>query len=233
MLKAALSEQMICQMPLAQLFAQCQRETIHFMRRQPHDTRFGYELFCRAAAGDEAAWVYVYEQYAPLVAHWIGRHPAFIYSDEEIQYLVNRTFERLWRQLAAGKMADFAELKQILRYLELCAVSCLLDFNRQKKGQTETSLETLSYAHPALTIESDPDKWVDEQKVELWRLLWQLVTDEAERMVLIASYIFNLKPDQIQENYHHLFETVKDVYRIKQNLKQRLRRAPQLRQFEM
>ena len=226
-----LTQQDVKTLPLASLFHHCQEETRRFLSRETYDPGFGYELFRRAACGDEAAWECIYQQYTPLVAHWIERNPAVLYSDEEVQYLVNRTFERMWRQINPLTFDRFAELKQLLRYLELCAHSCLLDFNRQKKGRQETSLEMVEYGHPAIRVEVEADKWMDGQRTELWRVLLQLITDEAERVVLVASFILNLKPGQIQEQYSQYFATVVDVYRIKQNILQRLRRAPQLQQF--
>lgn len=231
MLNNSLTHQDVMTLPLAILFHRCQEETSLFLSRKTHDPGFGYELFRRAAEGDEAAWECIYQQYTPLVAHWIERNPAVVYSDEEVQYLVNRTFERMWRQLSAQTFDRFVELKQLLRYLELCAHSCLLDFNRQKKGRTETPLEMVEQGHPAIRVEAEAEKWGDGQRIELWRVLLQLITDEAERVVLVASFILNLKPGQIQEQYGQHFATVVDVYRIKQNILQRLRRAPQLQQF--
>lgn len=219
------------QLPLAALFQSCQHETNNYLRQQRHDTRYAYELFRRAAWGDEVAWECIYMQYAPLVASWIERNPALAFSDEEVQFLVNRTFERMWRRLSPDTLTGFEELKQLLRYLELCANSCLLDYNRKKKGRTETSWDEVEQNHPVLHVETEAEPLAERQQAELWRVLLTLVTDEVERVVLVASFILNLKPQQIQARYEHYFDTVVEVYRVKQNILQRLRRAPQLQQF--
>lgn len=216
---------------LATLRQRCQEETSHFMHQKPHDPRYGYELFRRASEGDEAAWEGIYHQYRSLVSNWIERNPALIYSGEEVQYLVNRAFERMWRSLTPESFTRFEELRQLLRYLELCAHSCLLDYNRKKKGQAETSWDDLEYDHPGQATMIEADGLAEGQKTELWLVLWQLVTDEVERVVLVASFVLNLKPQQIQSEYTEHFPTVSEVYRTKQNILQRLRRAPQLRQF--
>ena len=220
-------------LPLAILQQRCREETTHFMRQKPHDPRYGYELFRRAAQGDEAAWETIYHQYHSLVSNWIERNPALIYSGEEVQYLVNRAFERMWRSLTPESFARFGELRQLLRYLELCAQSCLLDYNRKKKGQTETSWDDLEHDSTGAAAAIEVDSLADGQKAELWRVLWQLVTDEVERVVLVASFVLNLKPQQIQVEYGEHFATVLEVYRTKQNILQRLRRSPQLQQFVM
>ncbi len=225
------TSQDVRQLPLAVLFQCCQRETNNYLHQRPHDTRYAYELFRRAAWGDDVAWECIYMQYAPLVANWIERNPALVFSDEEVQFLVNRTFERMWRRLTPEALAGFEELKQLLRYLELCASSCLLDYNRKKKGRTETSWDELEQNHPVLQVEAEAEPLAEQQQAELWRVLLNLVTDEVERVVLVASFILNLKPKQIQARYGQHFDTVVEVYRIKQNILQRLRRAPQLQQF--
>lgn len=216
---------------LAIVRQRCQEETARFMHHKPHDPRYGYELFRRAAEGDDLAWEYIYLQYHSLVSNWIERNPALIYSGEEVQYLVNRAFERMWRSLTAESFARFGELRQLLRYLELCAQSCLLDYNRKKKGQAETSWDDLEYDQPVQVTLVEVDSLAEGQKAELWRVLWHLVTDEVERVVLVASFVLNLKPQQIQSEYTEHFATVLEVYRTKQNILQRLRRSPQLQQF--
>ncbi|MBP7998356.1 MAG: sigma-70 family RNA polymerase sigma factor [Chloroflexi bacterium] len=226
-----LTLQEVTHLPVATLFQYCQEETTRFLHQQPHDPRFGLELFRRASLGDNVAWECLYLQYAPMVSRWIERNPAMVYSGEEVQYLVNRTFERMWRRLSPQTFAGFEELRQILRYLELCANSCLLDFNRKYKGKTETSLTLLDQGHPAMHVEGEMEKLAEGQRTELWQTLLHLVTDEMERVVLVASFLLNLKPQQIQARYAQYFHTVVDVYRVKQNLLQRLRRSPQLQEF--
>lgn len=218
-------------LPLTVVRQRCQEETAHFLQKKPHDPRYGYELFRRASAGDELAWECIYHQYSSLVSNWLERNPALIYSGEEVQYLVNRAFERMWRCLTPESFARFTELRQLLRYLELCANSCLLDYNRKKKGQLESSLDDLERDHPAHQAAVDTEGMAEGQQAELWQVLGHLVTDEVERVVLVASFILNLKPQQIQSVYTEHFPTVSEVYRTKQNILQRLRRSPQLQQF--
>ena len=85
--------------------------------------------------------------------------------------------------------------------------------------------------HPAHQVVVDAEGMAEGQRAELWQVLGHLVTDEVERVVLVASFILNLKPQQIQSAYTEHFPTVSEVYRTKQNILQRLRRAPQLQQF--
>ncbi len=215
-------------LPINILFRRCQEETLRFQHRLPHDPRYGFELSRRASERNEAAWEYVYQQYGPLVTHWIENHPALIYSDEDVPYLVNCAFERLWRSLTPQTFAGFTELKQVLRYLERCAHSCLLDTNRRRRGRTEVSLELLQQYNLPTPPEAT---WDEPQHAAFWQILTRLVKNEKEKMVLIASFMLDLKPQQIQVQYGHCFPTVASVYRVKQNLLQRLRQIPQLQEF--
>jgi hypothetical protein len=45
------------------------------------------------------------------------------------------------------------------------------------------------------------------------------------------SFVLDLKPGEIQERHPELFASVDDVYRIKRNVVERLRRSPQIREF--
>ena len=57
------------------------------------------------------------------------------------------------------------------------------------------------------------------------------VQDEAERRVAYLCFVLDLKPREVQERHPELYATVDDVYRIKRNLLDRLRRNPAIRAF--
>jgi DNA-directed RNA polymerase specialized sigma24 family protein len=116
---------------LAGIAHRCARETELFFQRQGHDPRYCFELFRRAIVEhDHCAWELVYAQYRPLVTGWVTRHAAFPTSGEEAQYFVNRAFEKMWLALAPEKFGQFANLKSLLRYLQMCVHSVILDHVR-------------------------------------------------------------------------------------------------------
>ena len=81
---------------IAGLAHRCAQETDLFFRRLSYDPAYCFELFRRAILeGNQRAHECIYTQYQPLVAGWVERHPSFAGTDEEVQYFVNRAFEKL------------------------------------------------------------------------------------------------------------------------------------------
>jgi hypothetical protein len=66
---------------------------------------------------------------------------------------------------------------------------------------------------------------------ELWAIVVDEVADETERLLVRLSFVEHLKPRQVQARYPDRFAGVGDVYRIKRNLLDRLRRCPRLARF--
>ena len=228
---STMSDQDVYDLPLATLFHLCQIETTHFQHHQPYDPRYGFELFRRAAEQNELAWECLYRQYMTLVTYWIETHPALPYCQEDVPYIVNRTFERFWQRWTPEMFARFSQLAQILRYLECCAVTCLLDINRRQKHRHELPLEQMSGQPDTLNGYADERHWPEQQRVALWQTLLPLVPDEKEQVVLLLSYLYEWKPKEIYSHYRHQFHSISQVYRIKQNLLHRLRHVPQVQAF--
>src|SRR5204863_9073847 len=62
--------------------------------------------------------------------------------------------------------------------------------------------------------------------------LWQVIQDELngedERVLIYLAYVQGMKPSEISSQHLRLFPTVDDVYRIKRNVLERLRRNRRL-----
>ena len=56
-----------------------------------------------------------------------------------------------------------------------------------------------------------------------------LSDNDRERLVVYASFSLGLKPRELCAQYGDQFANVRDVYRIKQNVLERLRRDPELK----
>jgi DNA-directed RNA polymerase specialized sigma24 family protein len=72
---------------------------------------------------------------------------------------------------------------------------------------------------------------VTYNREELWQLVEQLVTSEAERVVLHERFIYNLPPRAIQARHPTLFSDVSVVYTSLRKLTERLRRNQDLRRL--
>ncbi len=66
---------------------------------------------------------------------------------------------------------------------------------------------------------------------ELRRAIDAELHDEAERLVAHLCLVLDLKPREVSARHPDRFADVADVYRVKRNLLERLRRSPAIRRF--
>jgi DNA-directed RNA polymerase specialized sigma24 family protein len=218
---------------LSQVAQRCGQETNLFFQRERHDPRFCFELFRRAIVDrSQDAWTLVYAQYKPLVSGWVERNSSFVGCGEEVQYFVNRAFEKMWTALPSERFQRFPNLKSLLRYLQMCVHSVIVDYVRRGEldvvdVEPETSVTSDSSREP-VSGGSALDRLYGE---DLWRAISDRLKDDRERIVVHGSFVLALKPREIQVRYAELFPHVKDVYRVKENVLARLARDTALRAF--
>jgi DNA-directed RNA polymerase specialized sigma24 family protein len=219
------------QLGLSALAAACREETNKFLRRETFTDSFCFELFRRAICDQvQPAWETILSQYRGMVLAWVRRHPAATATDEEDDYWVNRTFERFWRAVGPERFGSFRGVADLLTYLKTCAHSVLLDEVRARKA---------AQVEPLPESGEEGDDPPDARAValgglvgrELWAAILREVQDEAERTVTYLSFALDLKPQEIQERHPALYPAVADVYRIKRNVIDRLRRSAAIRDF--
>jgi hypothetical protein len=66
---------------------------------------------------------------------------------------------------------------------------------------------------------------------QLWEAVLKQLQDDSERVVAQLSFMRDLKPSEIFDRHPRLYESVADVYRVKRNVIERLRRSPEVRAF--
>jgi hypothetical protein len=218
-------------MPLAEIAARCREETARFLRREEAEDTFCFELFRRAVVERVAvAWEAVYDQYQGIVLAWVRRHPLSGASAEDDAYWVNRTFDRFWSAVGPERFVAFPTMAAVLRYLKMCAHSVLMDDVRARH---------LTRLEPLIDQDAEADTTPDTADVvvdalagsALWDMINAAMQDEAERRVAYCCFVLDLRPREVQAQYPDLFGSVDDVYRIKRNLIDRLRRNPEIRTF--
>jgi RNA polymerase sigma factor (sigma-70 family) len=212
-------------------------ETHRFRRGQRHDPRFGYELFRRAfVRRDERAWESIYRQYEPLVASWVRRQPAFAMLDEPVDYFVNRAFEKMWSAIPSDRFNRFADLRSLLRYLQMCAGSAVLDSARARQSlpeiedleDDETSRIRTEVTAGTATDHLDDEVMDRELRQALWDTVGSRLKDERERIVVECVFVQGMAPRHIQRRFPELFATANAVSRVKENVLERLKRDAQL-----
>lgn len=218
---------------LAGIAHRCAQETELFFQRQRYDPRYCFELFRRAIMErKQRAWELVYAQYRSLVARWVERHSAFRASGEETQYFVNRAFEKMWSALTPEKLDRFPDLKSILRYLQMCVHSVIVDFVREREGEalSHNDLERVA-RHQAARPTVEQHVLTGIQREELWDCLNQRLKNEKERCVVYGLFVLALKPRELHAQYQSMFRDVQEIYRVKENVMARLRRDGEFRKL--
>lgn len=208
----------------------CAYETDRFFRRLQHDTRYCFELLRRAIVERcQRAWELAYAQYQPLVTSWVKRHPAFSSCREETSYLVNCAFEKMWSAVTPVKFARFSDLKSVLRYLQMCVHSVILDVVRGAEPSALIDrVETLD-AGEALETTCVEDQALDRvQRQAFWQEIGARLRTEQERQVVYGCFVLGMKPRELCARFPDQFRDVREIYRVKENVLARLQRDAEL-----
>jgi hypothetical protein len=219
----------LMQLSLPALVRRCATESDHFYHNRPYDASFAHELFRRALVErDEIAWMHIYTHYSPLVESWVRRSGAFAGCGESSEFFVGAAFTKFWRAVSPERFADFPTLPSLLHYLQLCAGSVVIDSVRAQSWQEMLPEEALAGSQGS---QAAPDEEALERvsRAEFWRYVTSHLHSEAERVVVVGSFVLAMKPGEIYDHRPDLFVDVNEVYNIKRNVLSRLSRNPELR----
>jgi DNA-directed RNA polymerase specialized sigma24 family protein len=215
-------------LPIAELVQATRGEIAQFLRGQPTDDTYGLALFRRAIASrDDQAWSGLYTLYRAVVDSWIA-HQAPALSHEDREALVNETFAKFYRSIGPERFARFPSVRSLLAYLKRCAWSVTADYRRSQQARSRE--EPLAFTDQEEAVLDDPADIVATQLAaqELWQILWREATGVQERLILQIVCALGKSPRQLQQAYPALFASVEDIYRIKRNVLERLRRNHRL-----
>jgi hypothetical protein len=221
----------LTKIPLHDLCEEARAQERNFVNGAPSQDAAGVELFRRAIdLGDERAWAIVIELYRGLLHAQAGRQVIRGLVDEDDTFCVDRAFQRFWRATRERGMHEFGDLGSILKYLKLCLGSVLLDEARAKKRQACVSIDDVP---PEAHLSTDPMAIAIGHNAghELWLAVDAELRDEAERLVAYLSFVTGLTPHEIIKRCADRFADVTEIYRIKRNVIDRLRRSPAIQSF--
>jgi DNA-directed RNA polymerase specialized sigma24 family protein len=215
---------------LTELVKACEEENRRRSRGEAHRDLFSRELFRRAICDREpTAWESLFNLYRGLVTAWVRQHPAAerVPAHDDC---VNLVFERFWVAVGPDRFSEFPSAASLLKYLKVCVHAVLIDEVRaQRTAQQALSSRPLEDG-PAAAMEDSAMAANLLTEGELWQAITQEVTDGAERLLLYLSAALDLSPRQIHARYPSLYPTVQDVYRMKRNVLDRLRRSRVVRE---
>lgn len=212
-------------------------ETDRFLRQKTSNEAYGRELFRRALTdGDNAAWGYVYQQFSPLVLSWIGQHRGVIslLTNDDADALIQASFAKFWQSLSKpGKMEHFDSLASLLKYLKMTVHSIVTDAVRaQQARHNEETLDLLDGEGEPRTEKTPEDAVMSAVAAhDLWQTIQAEVSSEDERLLLYLTYVQDMQPREICSAHRRRFPTVDDVYRVKRNVLERLRRSQRIKKM--
>lgn len=211
--------------PIAELASRCREETARYLRHEPYTEGYCLDLFRRAVVlRDEDAWAAVYAQYTDIVRRWLDARP----GDTDADAHVAAVFARFWHAVDGAKFARFGSLPAVLQYLKMCAHNVRLERGRAAAARArEDSLDDAAYELPSSDdVARAVGALVDAEG--FWAAVRAQLPDEREQVVVYLSYVIGLTPREIVARHAARFPTVSEVYRLKRNALDRLRRAPAL-----
>lgn len=206
----------------------CAEESRIFFQGGTSDDSFCYELFRRAIVNRNShAWELIFQQYRNLVSGWLRRNSAFSPVDSDVEELITITFTRFWHSLNPTKFTRFESLQALLRYLQMCAGSAVTD--RLRRRRHDQLLDPIERRQNEIFGET-PEQTVlaDVERARFWAEIRGMLNDEQEELLIYSYFVLGLKPRQIHARFSTQFPDIEDVYRVKRNVLNRLRRAPGL-----
>ncbi len=207
-------------MSVAVLAEHCTRESSKYRNGEPFDDRYGLELFRRAVMQhDQEAWEWLQQCYSELVLSWLRRHPkkeAACYLDSEKNY-VAQTFARFWLATTHNQQLAFSTLAAALQYLRACLNGAIIDTLRAYSRSKEVPL-----SEPGTPGEPLAEDTGDSG--ELWQLLQKMFPGEQERLLIYLLYHCGFKPREIMRYCPQGFSDVREVYRLRCKIFDRLLR---------
>lgn len=208
----------------------CTEETNKFLRQNASNDRYCLELFRRAIVRrDDDAWACLYQQYAPLVLTWVNQHQSVssLLGQDGGAPLVNAAFAKFAQALTPAKMENFESLAAILKYLKMCVHSVIADEIRSRQARQYE--ETLDAIEQEPSTEDPAEDVISGMSIQsLWQIIQEELNGEDERLLIYLAYVQGMKPAEICAQQRRYFPSVEDVYRIKRNVLERLRRNRRL-----
>lgn len=226
-----ISRRQVQDMSASELADACREQTQRFLRDQTSDDAYGMELWRRAIEHrDELAWEALVAQYRGLVIASIRRHPLGRIVGEDEDDWVCRIFERFWRAIDANRLSSFNDIAAVMGYLKMCVHSVLTDELRSRRPERNAPLSDAAGARSE-TLDATERVIGELVGEQLWRTIQRELQDDAEECAAYLSLVRDLRPAEIQARRPDLFSTTADVYRVKRNIMDRLRRSARIHTY--
>ena len=211
---------LLSDMSLSALAERCIQEIENYRRGEPSNDQYGVELFRRALMEhDPLAWEVVQQHFNVTLHRWIQSHPlrdSALHFDSAENY-VALAFARFWQATVVNREIEFRTLAAVLRYLHASLHGAILDTLRAYSRPHEVPLPEPGEA-------GEPSAEERDDSHDLWEVIRSLIPDERELRVAYLIFHCGLKPREIVHFCSEEFCGVKEIYRLRRNIVERLLR---------
>jgi hypothetical protein len=204
----------------------CAQETHKFYRNKPNDTRYCFELLCRACRDEnEAALDHSYKIYVPLLAAHAKRHRLFPQSCQDADSFAHVAFNNFYHSVKGEKfLQKFSKLENVIAYLHACVHTAIVqDVNA---NPPEISIDDESPISPAA-----PSQGSDLEQEELWSHICSLLPAANDQLLARLCFVLEMKPAEIVQHYPQIWATPRRVSVALQRIRRRLRGDPDLNRW--
>jgi hypothetical protein len=213
-------DEALSQANLSMLADECAGQLQRHRRKEPADDRFCLEILRRALIQHiDQAWSMVQRCFSEIIRIWLRSHPGSdiaLRRDAEENYIA-QTFSRFW-YATRNQQIEFATLNAALSYLHATLNGIIMDTMRVHFRSAEVPLPDPDF----------PDEPAAEEHQDgrmLWESIQSLLPDEREQRLVYLLYYCGFKPKEIARRFPQEFGDVKEIYRLNQNILDRLRRS--------
>lgn len=200
--------------------------------------RFCFELFRRSITErDQQCWSEIYQQYQKLVIRWTAEHvsPLRQIGDATVEEMVLDAFTSFWRAYTVDKLAQAKGVGSVLMYLKSCVATSVAQA-RRKAERSVAQADWDQYVVDSTTASSKNTSRTDEKVLQqmesnqIWQMVEACCHDDKDLIIARLGLVSNLKPSAIIGLHPDLFASVEEIYELRRNLKNRLRRSEDLKQ---
>jgi hypothetical protein len=217
------------EMNITELADACTHEMQNYRMGVAHNDQYWLELLHRAIVErNSEAWYMLQERLTPTVMRWMHHHqkrgPACVLESEE--NYVAMAFARFWQATAHNRQLQFTSFAAVLHYLYASLNGAILDTLRAYAHPQEVALPELDFAGEPLVEEDDND-------TDLLEVILKFLPNAKEKRLAYLLFHCGLKPREIVLHCPQEFNSVKDIYRLRRNIIERLQRQVELIRWQL
>lgn len=210
----------ISAMSVPALAEHCIKEFGNYRHGEPSNSLYALELLKRALVQEDAlAWEAVQQCFDETMHRWMNRHPlreVALRLDSEENYIA-QGFTRFWLATVHNREIAFHTLGAAIKYLRASLQGVIIDTLRTYSRERVVRLpEPGAAGEPLVDDHYDSDV--------LWQAVSHMLPNDRERRVAYLLYHCGLKPREIVHFCYQEFKDVREIYRARRIIIDRLRR---------